>query len=102
MLCGSIKGSAETCLYILHSITARVNWKVLGILFTKEINMGERLKEALALIINEVSDETYEMFQKILQLNTEINYMDWNDWNEYKEDKSENGLLNYMRELFVD
>lgn len=64
--------------------------------------MESRLNEALELIINEVSDETYEMFQKILQLNTEINYMDWNDWNEYKEDESENGLLNYMRELFVD
>lgn len=64
--------------------------------------MESRLDEALGLIINEVPDETYEMFQKILQLNTEINYMDWNDWNEYKEDESENGLLNYMRELFVD
>lgn len=64
--------------------------------------MGSRLNEALELIINEVSDETYEMFQKILQLNTEINYMDYNDWSEYKEDESENGLLNYMRELFVD
>lgn len=66
--------------------------------------MESRLNEALELIINKVlmSDETYEMFQKILQLNTEINYMDYNDWNEYKEDESENGLLNYMRELFVD
>lgn len=66
--------------------------------------MESRLNEALGLMINEVlmPDETYEMFQKILQLNTEINYMDWNDWNEYKEDDSENGLLNYMRELFVD
>lgn len=64
--------------------------------------MESRLNEALELIINEVSDETYEMFQKILQLNMEINYMDYNDWNEYKEDESENGLLNYMRELFVD
>ena len=64
--------------------------------------MESRLNEALELIINEVSDETYEMFQKILQLNTEINYMDYNDWSEYKEDESENGLLNYMRELFVD
>ena len=66
--------------------------------------MESRLNEALELIINEVlmPDETYEMFQKILQLNTEINYMDYNDWNEYKEDESENGLLNYMRELFVD
>jgi hypothetical protein len=65
------------------------------------MSMEDRLKEALELIINEVSDETYEMFQKILQLNTEINYMDYNDWSEYKEDDSENGLLNYMRELFV-
>lgn len=64
--------------------------------------MESRLNEALELIINEVSDETYKMFQKILQLNMEINYMDYNDWNEYKEDESENGLLNYMRELFVD
>lgn len=64
--------------------------------------MESRLNEALELIINEVSDETYEMFQKILQLNTEINYMDYNDWSEYKEDESENGLLNYMRELFID
>ena len=62
--------------------------------------MDDRLEDAIGLIINEVSDKTYEILKKVLELNSEINFMDWNDWSDYYEDQSEEGLLSYMRDLF--
>ena len=64
--------------------------------------MGDRLEDAIGLIINEVSDETYKILKKVLDLNSEINYMDWNDWNDFYEDDSDSGLLQYLRDLFCE
>ena len=62
--------------------------------------MEGRLEDAIGLIINKVSDETYEILKKVLDLNSEINFMDWNDWNDFYEDDSDSGLMQYLRDLF--
>ena len=62
--------------------------------------MGGRLEEALSLIINKVPEDTKTILRKVLDLNTEINFMDWNDWSDFYEDDSDSGLMSYMKDLF--
>ena len=62
--------------------------------------MGDRLEEALSLIINKVPEDTKTILRKVLDLNTEINFIDWNDWCDFYEDDSDSGLMSYMKDLF--
>jgi len=62
--------------------------------------MGDRLEEALSLIINVVPEDTKTILKKVLDLNTEVYFMDWNDWNDFYEDDSDSGLMSYMKDLF--
>lgn len=46
--------------------------------------MNDRLSEALGLVINSTKDEKLKKtLQLVLQLNEDINYMDYSDWEEY-------------------
>lgn len=46
--------------------------------------MNDRLSEALGLVINTTKDKKLQKtLQLVLQLNENINYMDYTDWEEY-------------------
>ena len=53
-----------------------------------------------SLIINKVPEDTKTILRKVLDLNTEINFIDWNDWCDFYEDDSDSGLMSYMKDLF--
>lgn len=59
-----------------------------------------RLEDALNLIWDELPKETKKILDRVLELDYEANYFDYNHWIEHYNDKSENGLKSYLRDLF--
>ena len=59
-----------------------------------------RLEEALNLIKDELPPDKRKIVEKVLDLDLEINCMDYNDWEDFYEDDSDSGLITYLRDLF--
>ena len=62
--------------------------------------MLNRLDEAIALVVGKLNEDQLKIVKTMLDLNCEIEIMDWNDWNEYYNDESEDGLEAYVCKLF--
>lgn len=62
--------------------------------------MLDRLDDAIALIAGRLNKDQLKIINAMLNLNYEIDSMDYNDWNEYFNDESENGLEAYVCRLF--
>lgn len=62
----------------------------------------DRLSMALELIQPELTKEAQVMIAKIMEVDADVNCMDYSNWEEYYYRQGEDSLIEYLREVFKD